>query len=173
MSSFSGVTAPGMRMARPGPGNGWRPTKLAGRPSSRAERPHLVLEEFAQGLDQLHVHPLGQAADIVMRLDRHRRAAGERHRFDHVGIERALGEERDLAAPVGGDLVRLGFERLDEQPPDRLALGLGVVDAAERAKKRGARLDMDERNVEMAAEQPHHLLALALRASGRGRRRRR
>jgi len=25
----------GMRMARPGPGNGWRPTKASGRPSSR------------------------------------------------------------------------------------------------------------------------------------------
>jgi hypothetical protein len=42
-----------------------------------AERAHLVLEEFAQRLDQLHVHALGQAADIVVRLDRDRRAAGE------------------------------------------------------------------------------------------------
>jgi len=35
-----------------------------------AERAHLVLEQFAQRLDQLHVHALGQAADIVVRLDR-------------------------------------------------------------------------------------------------------
>ena len=34
-----------------------------------AERPHLVLEQFAQRLDQLHVHALGQAADIMVRLD--------------------------------------------------------------------------------------------------------
>ena len=35
-----------------------------------AERAHLVLEQFAQRLDQLHLHALRQAADIVMRLDR-------------------------------------------------------------------------------------------------------
>jgi hypothetical protein len=29
------VMSPGQRMARPGPGNGWRPTKASGRPSSR------------------------------------------------------------------------------------------------------------------------------------------
>ena len=58
-----------------------------------AERPHLVLEQFAQRLDQLHVHALGQAADIVVRLDRHRRAAGERHALDHIGVERALGQK--------------------------------------------------------------------------------
>ena len=34
-----------------------------------AERAHLVLEQFAQRLDQLHVHAFGQAADIVVRLD--------------------------------------------------------------------------------------------------------
>ena len=132
-----------------------------GRPSSRPERAHLVLEQFAQRLDQLHVHALGQAADIVVRLDRHRRAAGERHRFDHVGIERALREELDRAAPVGGDLCRLALERLDEQPADRLALGLGVGDAGERAEEGAAGLDMDERDVEMVAEQPHDFLALA------------
>jgi hypothetical protein len=30
-------------------------------PKLAAERAHLVLEQFAQGLDQLHVHALGQA----------------------------------------------------------------------------------------------------------------
>jgi hypothetical protein len=34
VATFSGVISPGMRMARPGPGNGWRPTKASGRPSS-------------------------------------------------------------------------------------------------------------------------------------------
>ena len=93
MSSFSRVTSPGKRMARPGPGNGWRPTKMFGQAELAAERAHLVLEQFAQRLDQLHVHALGQAADIVVRLDGHRRAAGEGDALDHVGIERALREE--------------------------------------------------------------------------------
>ena len=34
-----------------------------------AERAHLVLEQLAQRLDQLQVHALRQAADIVVRLD--------------------------------------------------------------------------------------------------------
>ena len=34
-----------------------------------AERAHLVLEELAQRLDQLQLHPLGQAADVVVALD--------------------------------------------------------------------------------------------------------
>ena len=58
-----------------------------------AEHADLVLEEFAQGLDELHVHALGQAAHIVVALDRHRRAAGEGHALDHVRIERALRQE--------------------------------------------------------------------------------
>jgi hypothetical protein len=76
MSSFSRVIRRG---------SGWRgrgPGTDGGRRSFRqaefaAERAHLVLEQFAQRLDELHVHALGQAADIVVRLDRHRRAAGE------------------------------------------------------------------------------------------------
>src|ERR1700748_2090431 len=35
VATFSFVISPGMRMARPGPGNGWRPTKLSGSPNSR------------------------------------------------------------------------------------------------------------------------------------------
>src|SRR3546814_12691349 len=58
-----------------------------------AKLAHLVLEQFAQRLHQRHLHPLRQAADIVMALDRHRRAAGEAHAFDNIRIERALREE--------------------------------------------------------------------------------
>ena len=93
MSSFSLVIAPGHADREPRPrermaaDEGFRQAELA------AERAHLVLEQFAQRLDQLHVHALGQAADIVVRLDRDRRAAGERHALDHVRIERALRQE--------------------------------------------------------------------------------
>jgi len=34
-----------------------------------AEHPHLVLEQLAQGLDQLHLHARRQAADIVVALN--------------------------------------------------------------------------------------------------------
>ena len=95
-----------------------------------AELADLVLEQLAQRLDQLHVHPLGQAADIVVALDRHRRAAGEADALDHVGIERALGEEIGAA-----DLLRLGLEHVDEGLADELALGLGVGDAGKAAEE--------------------------------------
>ena len=58
-----------MRTARPGPGKGWRPTKRFRQAELAAEHAHLVLEQLAQRLDQLQLHALGQAADIVVRLD--------------------------------------------------------------------------------------------------------
>jgi hypothetical protein len=54
-----------------------------------------VLEQLAQRLDQLHPHPLGQAADVVVALDQ-RRLPDDRDRLDDVGIERALREKVDL-----------------------------------------------------------------------------
>ena len=50
---------------------------LLGQAELAAERAHLVLEELAQRLDQLELHALGQAADIVVRLDGDAGAAGE------------------------------------------------------------------------------------------------
>ena len=104
------------------------PDKGFGQSKLPAERPHLVLEEFAQRLDQLHVHALGQAADIVMRLDGDGWPAGERHAFDYVGIERAL-RKKFRASDFPGFL----FEDVNEELADGLALLLGILDACERA----------------------------------------
>ena len=156
MSSFSRVISPGQRIARPGPGKrmaadeGFRQAELA------AEHAHLVLEQLAQRLDQLHVHALGQAADIVVRLDRHRRPAGERHALDHVRIERALREEIRAA-----DLLRLLLEHIDEQPADGLALDLRIGRAGERVEEQLLGLHMHQRDVVVVAEQRDDLLALA------------
>ena len=95
--------------------------KSFGQAEFAAERAHLVLEEFAQRLDQLHLHALGQAADIVVRLDRHRRPAAEGDALDHVGIERALRQELGAA-----ELARLLVEDFYEEPADGLALGFRV-----------------------------------------------
>ena len=73
----------------------------------------------------------GQAADIVVRLDGHRRAAGEGDALDHVGIERALRQEIGAA-----DLLGFGVEHVDEEAADGLALGFGVGDAGELAEKK-------------------------------------
>ena len=96
-----------------------------------AQHADLVLEQFAQGLDQLHVHALRKTADIVVRLDRHRRAAGEGDALDHVGVERALREEIRAA-----DLFRFRIEHVDEQAADGLALHFGIADAGELAEEK-------------------------------------
>ena len=127
-----------------------------------AKRAHLVLEQFAQRLDQLHPHPLGKPPDIVVALDRHRGPAGEGDALDHVRVKGALRQESDRALAVAGDAAGLGFERVDEQFPDGLALRLGVVEPLERADEFFRRVDMDERDVEMAAEEADHLVRLAL-----------
>ena len=75
-----------------------------------AEPPHLVLEQLAQRLDELQVHLLRQAADVVMRLDDVRLAGARAGGLDDVGVDRALGEELHA-----GELVRLLVEHLDEQ----------------------------------------------------------
>ena len=155
-----------MRMASPGPGNGWRLTKARRQAELAAQRPHLVLEQLAQRLDQLEPHALGQPADIVMRLDGGRRAAGRRHALDHVGIERALRQEIDLA-----DLLGLGLEHIDEQLADHLALLLGIGDAGKRIEEARAGIDRDQRDVVMARGTARPPPRLVLRAAGRDRRR--
>ena len=167
MSSFSRVISPGQRMARPGPGKRMAADEGLGQAELAAERAHLVLEQFAQRLDQLHVHALRQPADIVVRLDGDRRAAGERHALDHVGIERALRQELGAA-----ELFCFRLEHIDEELADRLALGLGIADALERVEEVLRRVNVDERNVVVAAEQATTFSASPA-AAGRDRRTRR
>ena len=51
-----------------GAGEGVAADKTFGQAELAAERADFVLEQFAQRLDELHVHALGQAADIVVDL---------------------------------------------------------------------------------------------------------
>jgi len=122
-----------------------------------AEFAHLVLEQHAQRLDQFQLHGLGQAAHIVMRLDGDARAARRRHALDHVGVERALGEKVGVL-----DLLALLLEHLDEQPADDLAFSFRVAHAFKRAQEALARVDRDQRNVVVPAEQLDDLGRLVL-----------
>ncbi len=133
------------------------PDKTVRQPQLAAKLAHFVLEQLAQGLQQLQLHPLRQAADIVVRLDRHRRAAREGDAFDHIGIERALRQEIRAA-----EFRRLLIEHIDEQRADRLALGFRVGDAVQRRQKAFRCIDMHERNIVRAAKQRDDLLRLAL-----------
>ena len=95
------TSPPTMRIARPGPGEGLAPDEAVGQAELGGDRADLVLEQGPQRLDQLHLHVLGQAADVVVGLDRRRRAAVAAG-LDHVGVERALDQEAgvlDLAPP--------------------------------------------------------------------------
>src|SRR5579883_651003 len=96
------------------PWKGMPVNEAFGKPEFAAKRAHLVLEEFAQRLNELQIHALGQAADIVMRLDGDGGPAACRHALDHIGVERALGQELGLPAPIGCDLLRLTLKELDE-----------------------------------------------------------
>ena len=126
-------------------------------PQLAAKRAHLVLEQLAQRLDELELHALRQAADIVVRLDRDRRPAARRHALDHVRVQRALRQEIRAA-----NLVRRLVEHLDEQPADGLALLLGIGHAGQLAEEARRGVHLDQRNVVRAAEQPLDLLGLAL-----------
>ena len=99
------------------------PDQLLGDPERTADAAHLVLEEQAQRFDDPEVHLLGQPADVVVRLDR-RRGAVDRHRLDHVGIDRPLRQPAHVLDPD-----RLVVEYLDEIAADDLALGLGIAHA--------------------------------------------
>ena len=67
MSSFSRRDLAGDADGEAGAGERVAADEGVGQAEFAAERADLVLEEFAQRLDELHVHALGQAADVVVR----------------------------------------------------------------------------------------------------------
>ena len=73
-----------------------------------------------------------------------------------------MRQKLDRPPAVAGDAAGLRLERLDKQFSDRLALRLRIVEPLERADELLRGVDMDERDVEMAAEEADHLLRLAL-----------
>ena len=107
------------------------------------------------------MHPLGQAADIVVRFDRHRRPAGERDALDHIRVERALRQKFGQAFSRICDFFRFRLEYVDEQFPDRLAFLFRVLDAGERLEEQLLGDNMHERNIVSAAEQGDHAFAFA------------
>src|SRR3546814_1544722 len=112
-----------------------------GQPELEADLADLVLEQGAQGLDQLELQVVGQPTDVVVALDVGR--AGAATRLDDVRVERALDEELDLLARGSGgidDAACSRLERADELAADDLALLLRVGDASESAEELGLRL---------------------------------
>src|SRR3954451_21371234 len=156
ISHFSSVTSPGMRMARPGPGNGWRPTNASGSPSSRPSSRTSSLNNSRSGSTSFMFIRSGSPPTLWwLLIVTDGRPSGEPGAFDHVGIERALSEEIGAA-----DLLRLRLEYVDELGADELALGFRVGDALQPTEKIPARVDVDQRDVVSVAEQAHDLIGL-------------
>ena len=149
------ASPPTTRMARPGPRERLAPDQALGQPELGADGADLVLEQRAQRLDELELEVVGQAADVVVGLDRRR--AGAAAGLDDVGVQRALHEEARVA-----DLRRLLLEDADELGADDLALALGLGDAAQLVEEARLGVDGDERDLEGVAEGRDDLLALVL-----------
>ena len=82
-----------MRTARPGPGKGCRSTISSGRPSARPTARTSSLNRKFSGSTSSKLHVVRQAADVVVGLDLDRRLGVLGRALDHVGVERALGQE--------------------------------------------------------------------------------
>ena len=156
MSSFFAGDLAGDADRQTRPGKRVTADEPFGQAKLAAQGAHLVLEQFAQRLDQSQFHALGQAADIVMRFDRDRGAADGARRLDHIGIERSLGEKLDIA-----QFLRLLVEHVDKDGADPLALFFGIGDAGELGQKQIAGIAMNERDVVVTAEQVDDLFGLA------------
>src|SRR3546814_20162656 len=89
-----------------------------------AQLTHLILEQFAQRFNQLHVHAVGKAANIMMALDRYRWPAGKADAFNDIWVKSALCQE--IGSP---DLAFFFFEHFNEGPDDELSLGFGIIAA--------------------------------------------
>ena len=59
----------------------------------QAEPADFVFEQIAQRFDQFEAELRRQAADVVVQLDRVGRAVDGGAAFDHVRVERALGQD--------------------------------------------------------------------------------
>src|SRR5690606_7328358 len=137
-------------------GEGLAPDDLARQTAGFADGADLVLEKFAQRFEELHLHALGQAADVVVALDQGGRVVADGHALDHVGIERALGEVVGVTDGLEGF-----FEHFDEGVADDLALFLGVGDALETAQEELRRVNDTQIDLEVPRVERLDLFAFA------------
>src|SRR3546814_12060199 len=85
-----------------------------------AQLTHLILEQFAPRFNQLHVHALGKAANIMMALDRYRWPAGTADAFNDIWVQSAMCQE--IGSP---DLACSFFHHIYYGPAEELSLGVG------------------------------------------------
>jgi hypothetical protein len=81
------------------------------------------------------VHFLGQAADVVMCLNRHR-CASKANGLNHIRVERALNEPCNITDPFG-----LGLKNVNEFSTDRFPFFFRLIDSRKRTIKLIGRID--------------------------------
>ncbi len=125
-------------------------------PELGADGADLVLEQHAQRLDELELQVLGQAADVVVGLDRRR--AGAAAGLDDVGVQRPLDEvaSRPPSFAASSSKTRMNSE------PIALRLASGSVTPASSVEEARLGVDGHERDAEVVAERGDDLLALVL-----------
>ena len=132
--SRSAVTSPRQRTVKPGTRERLPPNQRFRQPERFAHRPHFILEQITQRLDQFELHILRQAAYIMMGLDLLGLVPVRRRRLDHIRIDRPLHQEPWLAQLSG-----LLFEQTDEFLADdpSLLLRLGhTLQGADEIRRR-------------------------------------
>ena len=146
------VISPGQRIARPGPGNGWRPTKASGRPSSRPSARTSSLNSSRSGSTSFMFMRSGRPPTLWWHLIVTDGPPVNDTLSITSGIERALREEAAGAAAPAIFLASASNTSMNRRA-DGLALGLRVGDARERLEEQRRGVDMDQRDVVAVAEQ--------------------
>ena len=109
----------------------------------QSQSAHFVLEQVPQWFDELESQLLRQPAHVVVQFDRGGRAVRCCTAFNHVRIQRALGQEFDLRYP----LCFLS-EAIDEGLSDDLAFCLWLGRSRQFGQETVLRLD----NVQVGLE---------------------
>ena len=136
-------------------GEGVATDEGGGQAQLAAQGADLVLEKLPQGLNQFQAHLFRQTTDVVVRFDGDRGTARKGDAFDHIGVKRALGKEfRAL------DLIGVFLEHINKEPPNGLALDLGVRDAFQRAEEQVFFIGVNEVQVVIVAEHGDDLFRL-------------
>ena len=136
---------------------------LLGKSQGAAHLADLVLKQTPQGLHQLELEVLGQAAHVVVALDLHGHPFTRlgidvgASALDHIRIERALGQVIE-----GAKALALFFEDPNEFGANQLALFLGVGDAREFVDEALPGIDVFDPDVELLVEEVHQELGLTL-----------
>ena len=123
-------------------------------PQGNAEFTDLVLEQFAQWLEQLQAKRLGQATNVVVTFDGMRLLVLGATRFDYIGVDRPLGQPL-----CPGQLLRFGLKHLHELATDDLALLLRIRHTLEVAEELFRRVDMNNLRMQPSREHLHDHLA--------------